>query len=67
MMCRSALGVFRRAALRADFLAHDEGLAMLVLEGPGCGADAKAFRAAASAIRRVRLRASGHTAGTGQL
>src|SRR5205814_2093828 len=29
-----------------DFLAHDEGLAMLVLEGRGAAADAEAFRTA---------------------
>ena len=37
---------FSFGAFARDFLAHDEGLAMLVLEGKGASADAAAFRAA---------------------
>jgi len=44
--CVERAGLFFVRRLRADFLAHDEGLAMLVLEGRAAAADAKAFRAA---------------------
>jgi hypothetical protein len=39
-------GIFSFGSFTRDFLAHDQGLAMLVLEGRGAAADAKAFRAA---------------------
>jgi Glyoxalase-like domain len=39
-------GTFSFASFTRDFLARDQGLAMLVLEGRGAAADAEAFRAA---------------------
>lgn len=39
-------GTFSFAGFTRDFLARDQGLAMLVLEGRGAAADAQAFRAA---------------------
>ncbi len=41
-----APGTFSFGAFLRDFLAREEGLAMLVLEGKGAAADAAAFRAA---------------------
>ena len=41
-----APGTFSFGAFLRDFLAREEGLAMLVLEGKGAGEDAAAFRAA---------------------
>jgi hypothetical protein len=46
LIVSSAPGSFSFGGFARDFLAHDEGLAMLVLEGRGAAADAKAFRAA---------------------
>jgi hypothetical protein len=46
LIAASAPGSFSFGGFARDFLAHDEGLAMLVLEGRGAAADAKAFRGA---------------------
>ena len=44
LITASAPGLFSFGGFARDFLAHDEGLAMLVLEGRGAAADAEAFR-----------------------
>lgn len=46
LITASAPGLFSFGGFARDFLAHDEGLAMLVLEGRGAAADAEAFRTA---------------------
>jgi len=46
LIVASATGSFSFGGFARDFLAHDEGLAMLVLESRGAAADAKAFRGA---------------------
>jgi catechol 2,3-dioxygenase-like lactoylglutathione lyase family enzyme len=46
LILASAPGAFSFGGFARDFLAYDEGLAMLVLEGRGAAADAEAFRAA---------------------
>jgi hypothetical protein len=46
LITASAPGLFSFGSFARDFLAHDEGLAMLVLEGRGAAADAEAFRTA---------------------
>ena len=46
LIVASAPGSFSFGGFARDFLAHDEGLAMLVLESRGAAADAKAFRGA---------------------
>ena len=41
--CRTAARSFSFGAFNRDFLARDEGLSMLILEGNGAAADARAF------------------------
>jgi Glyoxalase-like domain len=46
LIARGGPRTFSFGAFNRDFLAHHEGLSMLVLEGKGAAADAAAFRAA---------------------
>lgn len=46
LITAASSGSFSFGGFARDFLAREEGLAMLVLEGRGAAADAKAFRAA---------------------
>jgi len=46
LITASGPGSFSFGGFARDFLAHDEGLAMLVLEGRGAASDAEAFRTA---------------------
>jgi catechol 2,3-dioxygenase-like lactoylglutathione lyase family enzyme len=46
LITTAAPGSFSFGSFTRGFLAHEEGLAMLVLEGRGAAADAEAFRAA---------------------
>ena len=46
LIVAGAPGSFSFGGFARDFLTHDEGLAMLVLEGRGAAADAERFRAA---------------------
>jgi catechol 2,3-dioxygenase-like lactoylglutathione lyase family enzyme len=46
LITAAAPGTFSFGSFTRDFLAHDQGLAMLVLEGEGAAADSETFRAA---------------------
>jgi hypothetical protein len=46
LIAGASRGAFSFGNFTRDFLGHDQGLAMLVLEGRGAAADAEAFRAA---------------------